>query len=339
MSRFSRMNSIQYRTWAPPESPIRIEYSPQLLREVRLESTHGDAGGVLFGVRHGNELRVLAARSLVDERDPRIAGLDPVGIFAVRSRGEIFMTESDLERFEEFNGLGAVALVVSGARARFFVRETGGAMLAIKSYLEFPMPEGPPETALVRTPQPKPVERANKAPSRFVTLTWIALGALSVFTIFIVLRSEWTTPAPLGLTVRGVQGQLRIAWNLEAAARRGQLEIRDGARQIAIPISAMLTSATYTPNGGDVEVRLIVSDGGAQSRLETARFLVSGPLPSPEISHTEEQIANLETEAGRLRSARQRNRDSVTELRRVIERLTPSDGTGRTAPSRTTPAP
>ncbi len=336
MSRFSRMNSIQYRTWAPPESPIRIEYTAQLLREVRLESTHGDAGGVLFGVRHGNELRVLAARSLVDERDPRLAGLDPVGIFAARTRGEIFMTESDLERFEEFNGPGAVALVVSGARAGFFVRETGGSMLAIKSYLEFPMPEGPPETALVRTPQPKPepkpAERANIAPSRFVTLTWIALGALSVFTIFIVLGSEWTTPAPLGLTVRGVQGQLRIAWNLEAAARRGQLEIRDGARQIAIPISAMLTSATYTPNGGDVEVRLIVSDGGAQSRLETARFLVSGPLPSPEISHTEEQIANLENEAGRLRSAGQRNRDSVTELRRMIERLTPSGVTGRTPP-------
>ena len=57
ISRFSRMNSIQYRTWAPPESPIRIEYTAQLLREVRLESTHGDAGGVLFGVRHGNELR------------------------------------------------------------------------------------------------------------------------------------------------------------------------------------------------------------------------------------------------------------------------------------------
>ena len=201
-------------------------------------------------------------------------------------------------------------------------------MLAIKSYLEFPMPEAPPETALVRTPEPKPepkpAERANIAPFRFVTLTWIALGALSVFTIFIVLGSKWTTSAPLGLTVRGVQGQLRIAWNLEAAARRGQLEIRDGARQIAIPISAMLTSATYTPNGGNVEVRLIVSDGGAQSRLETARFLVCRTTSVANLASAKADRLALSTKPEAVALAQD---GEVAELRRMIEHLTPSGGT------------
>jgi hypothetical protein len=324
MSRFSRMNNVQYRTWAPPESPIRIEYSAQVLQEVRLESKHGDAGGVLFGVRHGNELRVLAARSLVDERDPRLAGLDPVGIFAVRTRGEIFLTESDLERFEEFKVSGAVALVVSGARGGFFVRETGGSVLAIKSYLEFPVPEGPPETALVHTPQPTPDEGENHSPARLLTLTWIGLGALAVFTIFVVMQSELKSRPPLGLTVRAADGQLRIAWNLAVSAGRGQLEIRDGARQTTIPMSASLAGATYIPSGGDVEVRLVVSEGGSQSRLETARFLVAEPLPSPEISQTQAAIAALETEVGRLRSTNQRSRSSVAELGSMIDRLTAS---------------
>ncbi len=329
MSRFSRMNSVQYRTWAPPESPLRIEYSAQVLQEVRLESKHGDAGGVLFGVRHGNEVRVLAARGLVDDRDPRLAGLDPVGIFAARTRGEIFLAESDLERFEEFRGPGAVALVVSGARGGFFVREAGGSMLAVKSYLEFPVPEGLPETALVHTPQPKPDQKSAQKPdsaghlqTQLQSWTWFALGALALFTIFVLLRTNERALPPLALTVAAADGQLHIAWNVAAAASRGQLEIRDGARQTTIPISATLASATYMPGGGDVEVRLIVSDGGTQSRLETARFLVSEPPASPEIAQTADHVAILEKEAARLRAANERSRSSVTELRRMIARLT-----------------
>ena len=326
MSRFSRMNSVQYRTWAPPESPLRIEYSAQVLQEVRLESKHGDAGGVLFGVRHGNEVRVLAARGLVDDRDPRLAGLDPIGIFAARTRGEIFLAESDLERFEEFAGPGAVALVVSGARGGFFVREAGGSMLAVKSYLEFPVPEGLPETALVHTPKPKPDRKEKVSPGYLQThlqgWTWFALGALALFTTFVLLRTNERILPPLALTVGAADGQLHIAWNVAAAASRGQLEIRDGARQTTIPISATLASATYMPGGGDVEVRLIVSDGGTQSRLETARFLVSEPPASPEIAQTADRVVILEKEAARLRAANERSRSSVTELRRMIARLT-----------------
>jgi len=316
MSRFSRVNSAAYRTWAPKECQVRIEYSAQVLREVRLERTHGDAGGVLYGVRHGNELRVLAARGMTDDRDPRLAGLDPVGIFAARTRGEVFLTESDLERFEEFGTPGAVALVVSGARGGFFVREADGSMLAIRSYQEFPVPDGPPETALVHTP------RANRGRlgGPIQVWPWIALGTLFLLTLFVLLRSSSKLSPPLALTVHGEEGQLRIAWNL-AASRRGQLEIRDGARQSTIPISATLASATYTPSGGDVEVRLMVPDGGTQSRLETARFLVSEPPPSPETARAQARIAKLEAEARRLLAVNQKRRASVTELRGAIERL------------------
>src|SRR5579864_3366731 len=86
MGRFSRMHGVHHRIWAPPESRVWIEYSNEVLRELRLGSANSDAGGLLFGTRRGSNLRVLAARTvtgdLPDTKDPRLAGLEPVGIFA-----------------------------------------------------------------------------------------------------------------------------------------------------------------------------------------------------------------------------------------------------------------
>src|ERR1700722_12700731 len=92
--------------------------------------------GVLFGARQRNRLRIVA-----DETE---GGLDPVGIFVVRPRGEVFLTETDLERFEVFQVPGAVALVVAGGKAGFFVREPGGAIQSVQSYEEFPAVESVP---------------------------------------------------------------------------------------------------------------------------------------------------------------------------------------------------
>ena len=66
------MQPIHWRTWAPPPSPVRIEYSTTLLRELR----GANAGGVLWGFRNGSEICVLGTR--------RRPGLEPVGIFFVR---------------------------------------------------------------------------------------------------------------------------------------------------------------------------------------------------------------------------------------------------------------
>jgi len=137
------MQPIHWRTWAPPPSPVRIEYSTTLLRELR----RANAGGVLWGFRNGSEICVLGTR--------RRPGLEPVGIFFVRVRGEVFLTEPDLEVFESCNV--AVALVVAGAKAGFFVREADGSIDSIKSHCEFTI-SNEPDAALT---QPKTVMPAR----------------------------------------------------------------------------------------------------------------------------------------------------------------------------------
>src|SRR6476620_1480544 len=101
------MQTVQYRRWAPQQSSLRIEFSPDLLQKVRRTAT-----GVLYGSRHGDEVRVM---STVNG-----APFEVVGTFANRIRGDVFMTESDLERFDHANAV--VALIIAGERAGFFVK-------------------------------------------------------------------------------------------------------------------------------------------------------------------------------------------------------------------------
>src|SRR5258708_21625057 len=110
-----------------------------------MEGGGREANGVLFGYRHEGELRLLSARRSPDESDPRLAGLKPLGIFAWRPRGEVFLTEGDLGLFE--NSKAVVALVVAGDTAGFFVLEANGTVQAIRTH------EGFPVTAAV-TPKP-----------------------------------------------------------------------------------------------------------------------------------------------------------------------------------------
>src|SRR5678816_1950857 len=87
---FYAVTTVHYRRWCPPKSPLRIEFPPELLRDVREEAAPpassiplrwrprfnreaNQSSGLLFGVKHDDEVRVLATRA--------DAGLDPVGIF------------------------------------------------------------------------------------------------------------------------------------------------------------------------------------------------------------------------------------------------------------------
>ena len=122
--------------WSPPESPLRIEYAAELFSEVRLEG----ATGTLYGLKSKTSVRVSAARCE--------AGLKPVGIFAVRNRGEVFLTEADLERFEKSDS--EIALVIAGASAGFFVRQRNGSIQSIKSYQEVACPKPPSRFTMKR---------------------------------------------------------------------------------------------------------------------------------------------------------------------------------------------
>ncbi len=291
---------IAYRTWAPAQSRVRIEYSTRVLGQLRRESARGNTGGVLFGVQRGNDLQVLAARYREDDADLRLAGFTPVGIFAARVRGEVFLTESDLERFITVDG--PVALVVAGSKGGFFVREADGSIQAVRSYQEFPLVEDAPTR------------------SRLRPWAWTILGLIALPGLFYVARPV-QTGLPESLTVRNEAGQLHIGWNPAAVGKNAGLEILEGARETTIPIPAPLATATYLPHTGDADIRVFILDDNARPSRETALFLGYKPAPSPEAGSIRAEIENLDAEAAELQSAIARNRRRVVELKKTLDKM------------------
>jgi hypothetical protein len=125
----------RFLVWSPHGSPLRIEYAPALFHAARSQG----AAGILLGSRSQHSVRVAAAR--VDATQRRLNGLEPVGIFSVRVRGEVFLTEDDLERFDKTGA--AIALVLAGGSAGFFVRQPDGSIRSIKSHKEIAAPLPP----------------------------------------------------------------------------------------------------------------------------------------------------------------------------------------------------
>jgi hypothetical protein len=274
MSRFSRAESGHVRTWAPPESPLRIEYAQALLREVHVANTDSDAFGVLYGVRHGQTIRLVSTRCR--------AGLEPVGIFAARVRGEIFLTEEDLERFEKAES--CVALVISGENAGFFVRDVLGSLEAVRSYQEFS----------IHAPTPQVV---NKSWS----WQWCPLLLLPLL-YFAIPRQ----PAPpLELKLHEEAGCLLISWTVPTDET---LVILDGGELISIPIAPPLSTITYARRSGDVTVGI----GTAQ-----ARFV--GALPPGPLEMERSGIAALESKVASLRAAQAAGQLKIAALQRRLQ--------------------
>jgi hypothetical protein len=138
LSRLAASSSKPFHVWHPPQSPVRIEYSRELLRLLLPRQDGEYSSGVLYGARAAGALRVISARPGAD--------LEPVGIFAARWCGEVFLTEPDILRLENMNqemesgdATGGIALVIAGGYAGFFVSEPNGSMQTIQSYQEFPI--------------------------------------------------------------------------------------------------------------------------------------------------------------------------------------------------------
>jgi hypothetical protein len=164
-------------SWSTPEIQLTIEYPLEVLDEIRSsvcdglqQLAHGglEVGGVLFGVRRENTLRILtwrpiscehahgpslrlSARDRIDlarllevaKADSDLAGLQPAGWFLSHARSDIFLSQADLEIFHAyFPEPWQVTLVLrpnkSGAvRAGFFLREADGSLRSESSYKDF----------------------------------------------------------------------------------------------------------------------------------------------------------------------------------------------------------
>jgi len=277
MSRFARLHSGPVRTWAPPESPFRIEYSPALLRELRISNSGVDSFGVLYGVRHGQTISLVAARGR--------PGLDPLGIFATRVRGQVFLTEEDLERFEKADA--CVALVISGEKGGFFVRDSAGSIEAVRSYEEFSI-NGQPEIV----------------PVKVIKRTWAWAWCLLLLPLLYFIPRH--TQPPLALTLRENLGQLSISWNVPV---RATLLIVDGSDRTSISINPGASTVTYARRSSDVTVGI----GSVQ-----ARFV--GPLPP--LTETEllrSSIDSLESRIAALRAGQAAGQAKLTALRRRLQ--------------------
>jgi proteasome lid subunit RPN8/RPN11 len=175
------MSDPSFASWSVAESPITIEYTLVVLEEIRRAVTEGfqrlsrgglEVGGVLYGTRENRTVRVLALREIdcehargpsfllsekdrgalaeqlvQDLEDPRLEGMTCVGWFLSHTRGEIALTESDLEIYSTFfPAPWQVTLVIrpgrgSSMRAGFFVREADGTVKTGHSYLDFNFPD------------------------------------------------------------------------------------------------------------------------------------------------------------------------------------------------------
>jgi len=212
---------IPLRLWAPAKSPVRVEYARKLMRDLVRHDDEPDAVGVLYGRRLSTAVHVISTTPRED--------LSPVGMFSARVRGDVFLTEDDLSRLEALHSPHAIALVIAGNIAGFFVREPGGAMQTIKSYQEFPV---------------RKISRPKALPIR----EWLAVAAAMV--VGIALFAWPTNP----IEIRAESSTLRIRVHRGAVTDGARIQIVDGTEHRSIPITRGLSSIVYAPITRDVRI-------------------------------------------------------------------------------------
>jgi hypothetical protein len=310
------MVTVHYRRWCPPQSPLRIEFPPELLHDIRLEGAQpprrlplrwiprlnrvvNQSSGLLFGVRHDDEVRVLTARA--DQSDSTPGGLSPVGTFVCRERGEVFLTDDDLANFESHQGI--LALVMAGGQAGFFVREPDGSVQAIRSHEEFRVAD-----AASRPSVETSAAAELPAPPRGwwqVRLAWKRVAACAAFLAVPAGAFAYLRPLlphmPIALAIREEAGQLVIAWNAGSLAEGSRLEIQDGSERTILMLPANASSATYGLQGDDVEVRLSTDTRMGGAHWEAARFVTKAPRRPTASSTLQDRIRALTIEAQELR--------------------------------------
>jgi JAB1/Mov34/MPN/PAD-1 ubiquitin protease len=188
---------LQTAYWSAPEVAFRIEYSPEIMDEVRAYAcdtlsrlSHGgrEVGGVMYGLQRAGVIRVVTWRPIKSEYangdilklsnndrltlavqfeaargNAELKDLRPVGWFVTHYNGTVAMTEADLETYSGFFPESSqVTLVIhptGGGRAEagFFVRETDGSVKSDASYKQFVLEPMIAAPAVTTIAPPEPV--------------------------------------------------------------------------------------------------------------------------------------------------------------------------------------
>ena len=324
------MVTVHYRRWCPPQSPLRIEFLPQLLHDVRLKGGQPvpslpqrwiapfkrvitQSSGLLFGVRNLDEVRLLSAQPHIESANPD--GFAPLGIFVCRARGEVFLTDDDLATFEKHRGI--LALVIAGGQAGFFVREPDGSVQAIRSHEEFrmadaasrPVSNEPDPACQLPIPAPRCFWKRGAACAALLT---VPAGAFAYW-------QPMVSRLPIALALREEAGQLVIGWNPVTGSSR--LEIRDGSDLSVLMLPANTSSATFGPQSRNVEVRLSTDTRTGATHWEAPRFQSSQRM-SPASSALQDRIGQLTREAEDLRRSLEHKQMRTRELAEKMEKLT-----------------
>ncbi len=197
---------FEFASWRVPQFQRAIEYPPEVMEEIRafacdelLQLSHGgdDVGGVLFGTRREDLVRILTWRPIACEhtqgeglrlsyndrmnlavqlevarQNADLKDLRPVGWFVSHLRGGVALLDSDLEIYNGFfPDAWQVAMVIcpkgnGRAQAGFFVREADAKVQADASYQSFELaPLHPaPAPAITNVAATPPLDAAPPQP-------------------------------------------------------------------------------------------------------------------------------------------------------------------------------
>lgn len=179
----------EFHSWSAPAVPLTIEYLPEVLQEIRAVAVEGlrqlsrggiEHGGLLFGTRGANSIRITSWRPIACEHahgpafllsqkdltalepllesqnhEPDLDGLHVLGWFVAHTRSGVVMTEADLRFFEQyFPWSWQTTLILrpfkaGSAEAGFFVRDANGNLKSDASYRTFKL-EPPARTEVVK---------------------------------------------------------------------------------------------------------------------------------------------------------------------------------------------
>jgi hypothetical protein len=237
--------------------------------------------------------------------------MTPVGIFVCRARGEVFLTDDDLELFERAEA--SVALVISGGRAGFFVREADGSVQAVRSHEEFAVASV--SAALVPIIPPSHL-RPTPPPNRVFTRALMGTALLCVPVAALAYLQPMLPQPAIPLTVREEAGQLIVGW--KGQSELGRLEIVDGGQLTLVHLAPAQTSVTYAHRSGEVEIRMATSTKEGSARWQGAARAAPKSLDS---SAVRDDVENLEREAKILRASVEGGKARVRDLARRIDRL------------------
>lgn len=196
--------AAEFGAWSVEGRLPSIEYSLAALDEILRAVMEGfesfpfggvEVGGVLFGRREGNGIQILASRPLACEYasgpgfvlsekdqsalsrlleecacDASLRDLVPVGWYHSHTRGEISISEKDLEIWNRYYPQPwQVAMVLQPragkpVRIGFFIREPDGSVRTEASYCEFEAEPASPARRLAEPEEVQPTEQASPAP-------------------------------------------------------------------------------------------------------------------------------------------------------------------------------